>query len=148
MGTIPRGGQPVAEILTLEVRNSHDSIASAIGPAEAWLEQQGAGPDAAYLALLAIEELVSNCMKYAYDDQAEHVIQVVFAVEDETLTITVVDDGRPFDPLTAPPPDLDLPVEERAAGGLGIYLLRSMADTMRYERSNGTNRVTLTRRLA
>lgn len=138
----------MAETLTLEVHNSHDSIAAAIGPAEAWLEQHGAGPDAAYLALLAIEELVTNSMKYGYDDGAEHTIEIVFTVEGATLTVTVIDDGRPFDPLAAPEPDLDVPVEERGAGGLGIFLLRKMADAMSYERRDGTNRVTLSRRLA
>lgn len=137
----------MAESLTLEVLNNHDAIAAAIGAAEAWLEQHGAGPEAAYLALLAIEEMVTNCIKYAYDDEAEHTVRFILSIDGEVLVITVIDDGRPFDPLAVPAPDLDLPLEERGVGGLGLFLLRKMSDAMTYERRDGTNRLTLTKRL-
>lgn len=55
----------MSESLTIEVRNTYDAIASAAEAAEAWLEQNGAGPRAAFVILLAIEELVTNCIKYA-----------------------------------------------------------------------------------
>jgi anti-sigma regulatory factor (Ser/Thr protein kinase) len=99
------------------------------------------------LVLLAIEELVTNCIEYGYDDADDHTIVIVLSISDGSLTMDVIDDGHPFDPLTAPPPDFSLEVEDRPIGGLGIYLLRKLADNISYERNHGTNRLTLTKRL-
>ncbi len=103
--------------------------------------------DAAYVAILAVEELVSNCIKYGYDDTAPHEIDVALSVDDSALTVTIVDDGHPFDPVQAPPPDLTLPIEQRPIGGLGLHLLRTLSSEMRYERRGDTNRITLVARL-
>jgi anti-sigma regulatory factor (Ser/Thr protein kinase) len=137
----------VGQSLTLEVRNSRDAIAPASEEAEAWLMAQEPSPEALYFVLLAIEELVTNCIAYAYDDAAAHIVVIVVSVDDEMLTMTVTDDGRPFDPLTVPPPDLSLDIQHRPLGGLGIFLLRELADHVAYERRGRTNRLTLTKRM-
>jgi anti-sigma regulatory factor (Ser/Thr protein kinase) len=131
----------------LEVRNSYRAIAPASAEAEAWLQRHQSSAQALNLALLAIEELVTNCIKYAYDDGGEHTIMIVLSVKDKKLAIDVIDDGRPFDPINAPVPETSLQVEDRSVGGLGLHLLRGLADHMVYERRDGTNRLTLTKRL-
>lgn len=136
----------MGESLTLEVRNTHDAIAPAAEAAENWLEQNGVGPQAAYFVLLAIEELVTNCIKYAWDDGREHTIFVELATGRQAVRLTVIDDGGPFDPSSAPPPNLSPDARERPIGGLGLHLLREMADEIAYERRDGTNRLTLTKR--
>ena len=57
------------------------------------------------------------------------------------------DRGRPYNPLDAPPPDLEAPLEEREIGGLGVHLLRRTMSDLRYERSGDCNRLTMIRRL-
>jgi anti-sigma regulatory factor (Ser/Thr protein kinase) len=138
----------VGEPLTLQVRNTVDAIAPASGAAEEWLARQRVSPDVSFLVSLAIEELVTNCIKYGYDDAREHTIHITLSVADQTLTMLVVDDGHAFDPLTAPPPDLSLEMKDRPIGGLGIHMLRKLADDVAYERRNATNRVTLTKRIS
>ncbi len=54
------------------------------------------------------------------------------------LTIEFIDDGDPFDPLAAPPPDLEAPLEERDLGGLGVHIVRSLADEVRYTPRSAT----------
>jgi anti-sigma regulatory factor (Ser/Thr protein kinase) len=137
----------VGESLTIEVSNSRDAIARASGEAERWLESYQPAPQVLNLVVLAIEELVTNCIKYGYDDSDDHIIAIVLSISDGSLTMDVIDDGHPFDPLTAPRPDFSLEVQDRPIGGLGIYLLRKLADNISYERNNGTNRLTLTKRL-
>ena len=137
----------VGESLTIEVRNSRDAIAAASAEAEAWLQHYEASPQVLHLVLLAIEELVTNCIQYGYDDTREHTIVIALSIEDRNLTMNVTDDGHRFDPLARPAPDVSLQVEDRPVGGLGIYLLRQLADHMAYEHSNGANRVTLTKRM-
>jgi serine/threonine-protein kinase RsbW len=58
------------------------------------------------------------------------------------LTATVSDDGRPFDPLSQPSPDIHAPLEDRTIGGLGIHLIRSMMDAVEYRRADGRNHLT------
>lgn len=138
----------VAESLTLEVRNSHAEIAPASGAAELWLKRFQPSPESLFFLLLTIEELVTNCIKYGYDDSSEHTIVVELSVADHVLTVTVTDDGHPFDPLSVPPPNLSLDIQDRPIGGLGIFLLRELADQIAYERRDNKNRLTLTKQIA
>ena len=97
---------------------------------------------------LVLDELVSNIIKYAYDDQQEHQILVTIAIDGDLLTISVDDDGKPFNPLDAPAPDLDLSIEERPIGGLGLFLVRSIVDTIEYRRERDHNILTVTKTIA
>jgi anti-sigma regulatory factor (Ser/Thr protein kinase) len=138
----------VSEPLTLQVRNAFDAIWPAKKAAEEWLARQQISADVSFLVSLAIEELVTNCIKYEYDDSGEHTIQITLSRVDQMLTMLVVDDGHAFDPLAATPPNLDLDIEDRLIGGLGIHMLRELANNVTYERHDGTNRVTLTKRIS
>ena len=62
------------------------------------------------------------------------------------LKLTVIDDGHLFNPLELTPPDINLPVEARPIGGLGIHLLRKMSDRMEYVRVEAKNHLTLWKR--
>ena len=126
-----------------EVINEPGSLATAMEELSRWMEDQQAAPAAAYLATLALEELVTNSIKYGYDDQAEHVIQVEVELGPDCMTMVVEDDGHPFNPLEQMEPDTNLPIEERPIGGLGLHLLRKLSDRMEYVWKNGRNRVTL-----
>jgi serine/threonine-protein kinase RsbW len=138
----------VGESVRFDVRNTLDAIGPATEAAESWLQQRQIGRDATILALLAIDEIVTNCIKYGYDDADEHVVTIALSVEDQTLKIQVIDDGRPFDPLNAPPPDLSLNIEDREEGGLGIFLLRKLSDGISYERRDEINCLTITKRIS
>ena len=133
--------------LTIEVPSTRDSIAPASAQAEEWLQSHHPSPQTLNLLLIAIEELVLNCIDYGYDDDSVHTILLTLAIDGENLHITVVDDGHPFDPLSMPPPDLSLPIEARPAGGLGIHLLRQLSDQITYQRRERFNELTITKRL-
>ena len=96
---------------------------------------------------LAIEELVTNCIKYGYQDANGHTIDFLLSVDEGVLSLEVVDDGNPFNPLTLRVPICRSP-GKRPIGGLGLHLLRELADEMRYERRDGTNRLRLTKRMS
>ena len=113
----------------------------------AWLQSKQAGVAGEFFANLVVDELVTNCIKYAYSDAREHVIEVELQIANGDLTVTVVDDGQPFNPLTVPTPDTSLAIEERPLGGLGLHLLRQLSDGMSYERRGNQNRVVLVKRL-
>ena len=134
--------------LTLRVKSAFSEIPAANEAASRWLADRHAPPAADYFANLAIEELVTNCIKYGYDDSVEHIIEIELKLCAGELLLTVTDDGHPFNPLELPAPDTHLPLEDRPIGGLGIHLLRKMSDRMDYARTDGKNRLTLRKSLA
>ncbi len=73
---------------------------------------------------IAIDELYSNIANYGCDENGGEVT-VMFETETDsrTVTITFVDNGLPFDPLSRPDPDVTLKARERKVGGLGIYMV-------------------------
>src|SRR5262245_33106266 len=109
--------------ITLRVKSAFAEIPAANEAASRWLAERHAPPAVDYLSNLAIEELITHCIKYGYDDQKEHVIEIEWKLSAHELVLTVTDDGHPFNPLELPEPDTSLPVQERAIGGLGIHLL-------------------------
>jgi anti-sigma regulatory factor (Ser/Thr protein kinase) len=73
------------------------------------------------------------------------VIRVVTAGTE--LVASVIDDARPFNPLEAPKPNLDAPLEDRELGGLGIHLVRSLMDHVSYSRDEDKNVLTVRKRI-
>jgi serine/threonine-protein kinase RsbW len=108
-----------------------------------FIEGRGIGDRAVYLANLAIEEMATNILKYGFDDTAAHEILLRLEIHPAELRLLLEDDGHEFNPLKAPEPDLNRPVEERDPGGLGIHLIRKLAEQMNYERRGGRNRLTV-----
>ncbi len=100
---------------------------------------------------LALEEVLVNVINYAYaqaKDQAQNHtsdnIELDCSWDDNnSLTITVADQGPAFNPLDRPDPDTTLSVDDRGIGGLGIFLTKQMMDDVSYERSQGKNILTL-----
>jgi len=102
-------------------------------------EQRGIPPELAYRINLVLEETVTNVISYGYDDRLEHEISVRLSWLNPWIEIEIEDDGRPFNPLEAPSPDMEKPLVERQIGGLGIHLVRKMMDELEYRRANGKN---------
>ena len=97
---------------------------------------------------LAIEECVANVINYAYPKGTRGHVELTAKVADGTLTLVIKDHGTPFDPTQHEEVDVDAPLAERQIGGLGIYLAKTIMDTMHYERSaDGYNVLTLTKRI-
>ena len=94
---------------------------------------------------LLAEEAVSNTIRHGYADGADHEILVRTTVDGGAVQVEIEDDARAFNPLEAPLPDVELPVEEKNPGGLGILLLRSLADRLEYRRSGRKNVLTFAR---
>jgi serine/threonine-protein kinase RsbW len=138
--------------LTLTLKNDLAELAR-VSRAVDEFGQRNAVPAAALFDLhLAIDEIFTNVVSYAYDDNREHeiVVQVsLFAVGPRRhIEVEVRDDGRPFNPLDAEPPDVSAPVDERPVGGLGIYLVRRVMDDLEYRRQQGKNVLVMRKALA
>jgi serine/threonine-protein kinase RsbW len=104
-------------------------------------------PDEQARILLVLEELITNVAKYGYRNRAAGNAEVLLHIDATHLIIEFIDDGDPFDPLAAPPPDLEAPLEERDIGGLGIHIVRALADEVRYFRLEARNVIQFKRRV-
>ena len=97
---------------------------------------------------VVFDELLNNIISYAYEDDNNHKIEVRVELTQDRLIVFIEDDGIPFNPLDADPPDTGLALEERSLGGLGIHLVRNVMDKFTYHRSTGKNRLTLVKDVA
>jgi anti-sigma regulatory factor (Ser/Thr protein kinase) len=88
---------------------------------------------------LSLEEHLTNVMNYGFEDSRVHEIVVRLELVGGGLQIEVEDDGRAFNPLEHPKPDLSVSLEKRPIGGLGIHLIRSFMDELGYRREGGRN---------
>ena len=115
---------------------------------EAFGEAEGLEPGAVFSMNLALDEVVTNVIRYAHGDQGgQHPIVVRLALERDVLTAQVEDDGRAFNPLDQPAPDIGAAIGERPLGGLGIHLVRSMMTSVEYRREDGRNVLTMKKKL-
>ena len=98
---------------------------------------------------VAIDELFSNIAHYAYNpDVGPATVRVEVTQEPLAVVITFIDHGMPYDPLSRGTPDVHAPLEERQAGGLGIFLVRQTMDDVTYQYHNGQNILKNKKRLA
>jgi serine/threonine-protein kinase RsbW len=107
--------------------------------------QSGIDEGACYEIRLALEEAISNTIKYGYEDQQVHTIYVRAGFEDDRILLEIEDDANAFNPLEAATPDLSLPLEKRPMGRLGIYLMRTVMDEIDYKREGTRNILRMTK---
>lgn len=95
---------------------------------------------------LAAEEIFVNIANYAYPDRADAaIVEILLEVRGDPakLRLRFTDFGKAFNPLARAQPDLELPAETRAPGGLGIFLARQGASAIQYAREADKNILTL-----
>ena len=110
--------------------------------------EHGIGDDTAKTLNLGIEEWVANVINYAYPKGTRGHVEMTANVSDKLLTLVIKDHGIPFDPTQHEEVDINAELDDRPIGGLGIHLVRTIMDSMSYERtSDGYNVLTLTKQL-
>jgi serine/threonine-protein kinase RsbW len=95
---------------------------------------------------LALDEIVTNIIRHGYGGGADAKVDVRMRVENGAVEVEVLDQARPFNPLEVPDPDTTLPPDMREIGGLGLYFVRQLMDSVEYTRTGEGNRVVLRRR--
>lgn len=93
---------------------------------------------------LVLEEVLTNIIFYAWDDDEQHEIELSFSANEKVMTCKIVDDGKAFDPSDAEEfHDTDKPAEERKIGGLGILFVKELTDGIAYVRKENKNILTI-----
>ena len=127
---------------SLNVPGKLDSLGAIAEYIMATAKAAGLDKKAAYNLRLAVDEIATNIIIHGYEEAGcEGDVDVHASIDQESLTIFLEDTGECYDPTQKPPQDdLDLPLEEREIGGLGIYLAMQGVDNFVYERVGDRNR--------
>lgn len=143
--TVPRKDKHVTHQITLELLadmaglekadKALDELALAVQLPEQTLFQ----------VRLVLEEVLMNVISYGAGDSAVPHVQLNMAQKDGTLSMEIADNGVAFDPLQLPAPDLDAEIDDRPIGGLGIFLVRELMDSVTYRRDGDWNRLVVTK---
>ncbi len=95
---------------------------------------------------LALEEAVSNVIMYAYPEGTEGIVDIDAMVDGKRISFVITDSGKPFDPTAKEEVNINTGMAERPIGGLGIHLVRTIMDTVSYERKGENNILTITKK--
>ncbi len=105
-------------------------------------EEWSINEELSYKLDMCAEEIFANITFYAYPENAG-MLEATLTKNDDNISIEFKDDGIAYNPLEKPDPDVNLPPEERPLGGLGIYMIKNMADDIFYKRVKKQNILTL-----
>lgn len=131
---------------TLE--NGRDGFEALLGAIEEFLIQKSPPDNIVHRVMISCDEVISNILNHASKDGASKdrasknglpKVSARIAITPGNVSVKIIDNGPEFDPLSVPPPDTDLSVEDRKVGGLGIHLVRELMDGVSYSRENGEN---------
>ena len=93
---------------------------------------------------IAVDEVFSNIVRYAYGpEKGTATVRADVTDEPLSMTITFIDRGKPYNPLTTAAPDTTLPARQRRIGGLGVFILKNTMDDIAYEYRYGMNILTI-----
>ena len=109
-----------------------------------FLEECGCSMKAQRQIDLCVEEIFVNIANYAYPEGTGDA-EIRVSEADGTVSLTFIDAGVPYDPLRKEDPDVTLSAEERAVGGLGIFLVKKNMDSIAYRYEGGRNVLTMTK---
>lgn len=98
-----------------------------------------------YQLKLAVDEIATNIIKHGYLEAGvnDGKFDLVIDINTDKIAVTLVDNGAPFNPLEFSTPtekDLDIPLEERPIGGLGVMIAKQSVDEFLYKFENGQNK--------
>jgi anti-sigma regulatory factor (Ser/Thr protein kinase) len=128
------------------IANDFAALKELMDRATEFLESHGVDAQAVYRINLALEEMVTNIIKYGYDAPEPHKIEVTLDVRAQEVALVIIDDGHDFNPVLQerrPPAEKS---EDREIGGLGIHLVKKLLDRMDHRREQGRNILEITTR--
>jgi anti-sigma regulatory factor (Ser/Thr protein kinase) len=131
--------------VTVRIENDLSEIAKVDEKLDEFAEQFGVPPAIAATFHIIFDDLLNNVISYGYNDEQRHFIDISLKLTASGLTVSIADDGVPFNPLAETAPDTTLSIEDRPIGGMGIHLVINMVDDISYQRTADKNVLTLTK---
>jgi anti-sigma regulatory factor (Ser/Thr protein kinase) len=92
---------------------------------------------------ICLDELFTNIVSYGFEDDLAHIIRFTMNLDNQVLSLSIEDEGIPFNPLEKKDPEVPADLIDVRIGGLGIHIVRKLMDDIRYDRKQGTNKLTM-----
>ena len=131
----------------LTIKNDINELKNVDSYIKGLSEELHLAPSIVHNIRLAVEETVVNIIDYAYPSGSEGLINMKAMYNENNLKLVFTDTGAAFDPTEVANADTTLSIEDRPIGGLGIFLVRELMDSINYERSEGRNILTMIKKL-
>ena len=131
----------------IKIRNQIDDLQHVEAFVEEIADELHLPPELAMNFNLVLEEMVSNVIFYAYPKEKEASIILTATADDKTVSFIITDEGRAFDPTSTEGADMSVNPADRQLGGMGIFITRQIMDDVSYQRINGCNILTLTKKI-
>jgi serine/threonine-protein kinase RsbW len=136
-----------SNIQTLTVEASTEHLAKVRDFVAAHAEQIGLDQKDVSEIRLAVDEAYTNIIKHAYKNDAKMNVNIEIGSNGEQLWISLMDEGKSFDPSSYNEPDLMQRIKEKKRGGMGVYLIRKLMDQVQYNRTGHTNEIRMVKKL-
>lgn len=120
--------------IRLHVPGERGQLGDLVAAIEGVLAREGIHPGVAHDVQLVAEEVVCNALDYGRVEGREHEISVAIAIAGDLISLEFRDDCVAYDPLAREEPDLDADIADRPIGGLGVHLIRELAEEISYQR--------------
>lgn len=131
----------------LSIENKIENLNKLAEFIENFGEEHELSPKNIFELNLILDELITNIISYAYEDDSDHIIELDIIKEKDELKIQLIDDGKEFNPLEKEEVKLDQDLDERKIGGLGIHIVKEKTDEIKYKRESNKNILMLKKKL-
>jgi anti-sigma regulatory factor (Ser/Thr protein kinase) len=133
----------MANYYTFKIKNTFAEIESLCDEINKLAQDNSFSEQIIFCLNVCLEEMLTNIVKYGYDDEHEHEIEIFLEIDNEIITLTIIDDGHEFNPLEVEIPDVNTDIRHRQVGGIGIFLTCKMANKVTYDRKDDKNQLTV-----
>jgi anti-sigma regulatory factor (Ser/Thr protein kinase) len=133
----------MTDVVSFSMARNEAALAELSASVDRTLEEHHLPMKATFAVQLAIDEFVSNILKFGSGDRSDNDIAIRLVFEDDRVAVEIEHEGDQFNPLERTNPVLDQSLEERQIGGLGIHLTRNTMDECKYSYRDGRNLMVL-----
>ena len=131
----------------LKFKNEEQELIRVAGFMEKVCNELQLDPHVAMKLQVALEEMVSNVIFYAYPEGISADITLTAESDGQELTFVLSDTGKPFDPTAKEDADIDVNPMDREQGGMGILIVKNIMNEVSYQRLGDENRLTMKKTL-
>lgn len=132
---------------TLEVHDELNEVSRVQEELRAICTERKLSEDLENVIALGLEEILTNVLRHGTAEGLSKAIRIRFQVDETGFGFEVSDACRPYNPLLRPDPNVNLPLEDRHPGGLGVFLVKKLADQLSYEWRDGRNHLWFLKRI-
>ncbi|MDR0631892.1 MAG: ATP-binding protein [Holosporaceae bacterium] len=129
--------------MLLKIKNNIEEMSRICDTVREFCVGNGIPDERYHDIILVLDEVVTNVINYAYQDEEEHEFSLYLDKDDQNVSIKLIDNGMAFNPLEQEDPDICSSIEERQIGGLGIFIVKQLAEVVEYSRIDEQNQLSI-----